>query len=181
MQKNVRLVRIFVLVFFVAVLAAVGVSKFTIMSDSPIPTISAQTNTNTTPQTQTAPQTEQEKILAALRKSIEGKEKEPASQVWKNIKQFQELPAERLLFIMNAYTRALGVSCSHCHIVGQWEKEDLPTKQIARDMMDMVNAINSEHLKKIKNISGKTLVNCSVCHHGQNIPDGRLPEPKKNP
>lgn len=177
MQKNVRLMRIVVSIFFVVALAVFGISKLTLTSETP--TASAQTNTNTKPQTQTAPQSEQEKILAELRKSIEGKEKEPAAKVWKNIKQFQELPAERLLIIMNAYTRALGVSCSHCHVVGQWEKDDLPTKQIARDMIKMVSSINGEHLKNIKNISGKTPVSCSTCHRGQTIPDGRLPEPKK--
>jgi hypothetical protein len=50
---------------------------------------SAQTNTNTNPQTppqtQALPQFEQDKILADLAKSIEGKEKEPAEKVWKEL------------------------------------------------------------------------------------------------
>lgn len=177
MQKNVRLMRFVVSIFFVVALTIFGFSKLTLLSETPI--ASAQTNTNTKPQTQTAPQSEQDKILAGLRKSIEGKEQQPAEQVWKNIQLFKGRPAASIPAVMNAFSRALGVSCSHCHVVGEWEKEDLPTKQIARDMMNMVNKINGEHLKNIKNISGKTPVSCSTCHRGQTIPDGRLPEPKK--
>lgn len=152
-----------------------GVSKLTMIPDKS----SAQTNTNTKPQTQTAPQSEQDKILAELTKSIAGKEKEPAETVWKNIQSFKGRPSETIPRLMNAFSRALGVSCSHCHVVGQWEKEDLPTKQIARDMLAMVGKINGELLKNIKNIGGKTPVSCSTCHRGQTLPDNRLPEPKK--
>lgn len=187
MQQNLRPVRLVLLLFFVFAFTVFGITKL-IMSDSSIPTVSAQNanapaaNTNTKPQTpsSTAPQTEQEKWLADLTKAIAGKEKEPAEQVFKNIQLFKGRPAENVLRTMNAFSRALGVSCTHCHTPGQWEKEDLPTKQIARDMVAMVGKINGELLKGIKNIGGKTNVSCSTCHRGQPIPDGRLPEPKKS-
>lgn len=178
MQQNLRSIRFVVFIFLVSAMAVFGIGKL-IMSDSSISKVSAQTNTNTKPQTETAPQTEQEKWLAEVTKSIAGKEKEPAEQVWKNIQSLKGRPAGSLPLIMNAFSRALGVSCTHCHTPGQWEKEDLPTKQIARDMFAMVMKINGEHLKNIKNISGKTAVSCSTCHRGQTLPDGRLPEPKK--
>jgi|GEM_PF-1296862 len=182
MNRNVY-IRISVLVLALFGLITVFITnKLKDVSNDSISAVSAQSsNTNTKPQPQTSPQaqTEEEKILAALNKSIEGKEKLPAEQVWKNIQSFKGVPAERIPRIMGAFTRALGVSCSHCHVVNQWEKEDLPTKQIARDMLAMVAKINNEHLKGIKNIGGKTQVSCSTCHRGQTIPDGRLPEPKK--
>lgn len=186
MQQNLRSIRILTMIFFVSGLTVFGIGKL-LTSGSSIPTAVAQTNTNaaantnTKPQTpsSTAPQTEQEKWLAELTKAIAGKEKEPAEQVFKNIQLFKGRPAENVLRTMNAFSRALGVSCTHCHTPGQWEKEDLPTKQIARDMVAMVGKINGELLKGIKNIGGKTNVSCSTCHRGQPIPDGRLPEPKK--
>lgn len=174
-MQSLRSIRISVFLFFVIALMLFGVSKLTMIPDKS----SAQTNTNTKPQTQTAPQSEQDKILAELTKSIAGKEKEPAETVWKNIQSFKGRPSETIPRLMNAFSRALGVSCSHCHVVGQWEKEDLPTKQIARDMLAMVGKINGELLKNIKNIGGKTPVSCSTCHRGQTLPDNRLPEPKK--
>lgn len=176
MNQRLFTIRLFVFIFFVCALSFFGISK--LMSEKS----NAQANTNTKPQmqqqTQPAPQTEQEKILANLQKSIAGKEKEPAETVWKNIQLFKGRPAENVLRTMNAFSRALGVSCTHCHVFGQWEKEDLPTKQIARDMVAMVGKINGEHLKNIKNLGGKTQVSCSTCHRGQTLPDGRLPEPK---
>ncbi len=165
-----------VLALFGLISALIVTNKLAYIANDSISTVSAQTsNTNTAP----PPQSEQDKILAELSKSIAGKEKLPAEQVWKNIQSFKGRPAESIPRVMGAFSRALGVSCSHCHVAGQWEKEDLPTKQIARDMLAMVAKINGEHLKGIKNLGGKTQVSCSTCHRGQTIPDGRLPEPKK--
>jgi hypothetical protein len=71
---------------------------------------------------------------------------------------------------------ALAVSCSHCHVVGEYEKEDKPTKQIARDMFAMVTAINTQYLANIKNLkSPNPSVNCSTCHRGQARPGGGGP------
>src|SRR6266550_4245043 len=103
---------------------------------------------------------------------IAGRENQPAESVFKNIKIFQGQPASRVLRIMaQGFDPALGISCSHCHVVGEYDKEDKPTKQIARDMFAMVTAINTEYLPKIKNLkSTNPVVNCSTCHRGQTRP-----------
>ena len=78
---------------------------------------------------------ERERYVAEVRKTIAGKETLPASQVFKNIRMLNEVPAGRLLAIMNiGYGKSLGVSCTHCHTPGEWEKEDKTQKQTARDM-----------------------------------------------
>lgn len=107
--------------------------------------------------------------LAELNKQIVGKENQPAEEVFKNIQTLKGLPAARLLKIMElGYSRALGVSCTHCHVTDQWEKEDLVTKQIARDMIKMQQTINNDLLKNIKNLkSPNSLINCTSCHRGQ--------------
>jgi len=104
--------------------------------------------------------------------SIAGKEQMPAEQVYKNIQMFKGMPASRLLAIMNrGYSNSLGVSCSHCHVVGEYDKEDKPQKQIARDMSAMVTTINGTLLKNIKNLkSTNPTVNCSTCHNGRARP-----------
>lgn len=104
--------------------------------------------------------------------SIAGKEQLPAEQVYKNIKLFKGMPAGRVLNIMNrGFSNSLGVSCSHCHIVGEYDREDKPTKQIARDMFAMVNTINGTLLKDIKNLkSPNPTVNCGTCHNGRARP-----------
>lgn len=118
------------------------------------------------------------KKLDELRKQIAGKESQPAEAVFKNIQLLKGLPADRLLRVMEVgYSRSLGVNCTHCHIVDQWEREDKPTKQIARDMAGMVQVINKDLLKNIKNLKGPNpVVNCTSCHRGQTKPTLNLPK-----
>src|SRR5918993_1648589 len=85
--------------------------------------------------TQEAKPFDQEAALAELRKRIAGQENKPAEEVFKNIRLLKGVPAGRLLRVMEmGYARSLGVNCTHCHVAGEWEKEDKPTKQIAREM-----------------------------------------------
>lgn len=133
-----------------------------------------------------APQIEkpldQAQALAELRKNIAGKENEPAEKVFKNIQLLKGMPAGRILRVMElGYARSLGVTCTHCHVPGEWEKDDKPTKQIARDMAAMMAAINTQHLKQIKNLKSEMpTVNCTTCHRGQTKPALNLPEPPKS-
>ena len=116
--------------------------------------------------------------LADLRKQIAGKENQPAEQVFKNIQILKGVPAGRLLRVMElGYGRSLGVNCTHCHVVDQWDKDDKPTKPIAREMAKMAQTINNELLKNIKNLKGPNpIVNCTTCHRGQTKPALNLPE-----
>lgn len=118
---------------------------------------------------QDAPRFDQKEKLDALAKAIAGQEGKPAEQVFKNIQVFKGVPAGRLLKIMElGWAPALGVDCTHCHVVDQWEKDDKPAKQVARDMAAMTNSINADLLKKIKNLkSPNPIVNCTTCHRGQ--------------
>ena len=108
--------------------------------------------------------------FAELHKRVAGKENTPAEQVFNNIQVLKGVPAQRFLQIMGAYTRALGVRCDYCHVIGEWEKDDKETKQTARDMYRMTADINAE-VKKIKTIAADNpTVNCSTCHRGQPKP-----------
>ncbi|MGH9936513.1 MAG: c-type cytochrome, partial [Blastocatellia bacterium] len=97
--------------------------------------------------------------------------------VYKNIQLLKGVPAGRLLRVMEiGYARSLGVTCAHCHVAGQWEKEDKPTKQVAREMAAMTRALNTDLLKKIKGLKNETpTVNCTTCHRGQTKPALNLP------
>ncbi|MFY9530280.1 MAG: c-type cytochrome [Candidatus Acidiferrales bacterium] len=107
--------------------------------------------------------------VAAISKQIAGKEDQPAQTVFKNIKILTVVPAGNLLKIMQmGYSRALGVTCSHCHVPGQWEKDDKPAKQIARDMSNMTHTIVFDLLRNIDGLKDREpLVNCTTCHRGQ--------------
>ena len=107
--------------------------------------------------------------LAELSKQIAGKEDQPAEAVFKNIKILNGVPAGALLKIMEiGYSRALGVSCAHCHVPRQWEKDDKTAKQIARDMSKMAHSIIFDLLRNIDGLKDRNpLVNCTTCHRGQ--------------
>ncbi len=127
---------------------------------------------------------EREKYVKEVRASIAGHEKEPAETVFKDIKILKGVPAGRLLAIMNfGYGRSLGVSCTHCHTAGEWDKSDKPQKEIAREMSRLSKTINTELLPKIANLDSKQpAVNCTTCHRGEikpalDLPDAPPPRP----
>jgi hypothetical protein len=139
-----------------------------------------QSSSNRTSASQDPKPFDQEQALADLRKRIAGQENKPAEEVFKNIQLLKGMPAGRLLRVMEiGYGKSLGVNCTHCHVVDQWEKEDKPTKQITRDMAMMVRSINNEYLKNIKNLkSASPIVNCTTCHRGEIKPALNLPDVK---
>ncbi|NOT09526.1 MAG: c-type cytochrome [Gemmatimonadales bacterium] len=121
-------------------------------------------------------------LVRAVRQSIQGREGLPAESVYKNLKIFKNFRAGQLLGLMNiGFGRSLGVGCDHCHVVGEWDKDDKQQKQIARDMWAMVGTINTELLPKIQNLKGQPpqspTVNCTTCHRGQVKPALNLPSP----
>ena len=120
---------------------------------------------------------ERERYVAEVRATIAGKESLPAPQVFKNIKMLTDASAGRLIAIMNlGYGKSLGVSCTHCHVPGQWDSESKTQKQTARDMSAMAARINNELLKNIPNLKGpNAIVNCTTCHRGQVKPALNIP------
>lgn len=120
---------------------------------------------------------DQAAALAKLKEQIKGKENEPATAVFKNIQTMKNIPAGRLLSVMEmGYARSLGVNCAHCHVPDKWESEEKPQKQIARDMSAMVSTINRDLLKNIRNLKSESpIVNCTTCHRGEVKPALNLP------
>ena len=110
--------------------------------------------------------------LDALRKAIAGREDEPAERVFKNVVVLPEtLPgvtAARLLLIMEiAYSRSLGVDCTHCHAAGNFADDAKEPKRIARQMSRMTTRINRELLGSIEELtSRRPSVTCATCHRG---------------
>ena len=92
----------------------------------------------------------------------------PAEEVYKNIQIMKGVPAPRLRTVMLNLTTWLGVECAHCHVMGQFEKDDKPAKQTARAMFQMVRAINQD------NFPSTGAVTCWTCHRGAAKPQ-RLP------
>jgi hypothetical protein len=81
--------------------------------------------------------------------------------------------------VMRGFTGALGVRCPFCH-VGQegadlstfdFPSDDKPTKATARIMIQMVQAINTQHLSQITHRETPPVdVACQTCHRGVAVP-----------
>ena len=77
--------------------------------------------------------------------------------------------------IMRGFAGSLGVRCEHCH-VGEgpnlaefdFAADDKATKRKARIMLEMVKALNSEHLTKLSAVDDEKTpaleVTCMTCH-----------------
>jgi photosynthetic reaction center cytochrome c subunit len=118
----------------------------------------------------------QEQAIAQLKAKIVGQEQKPAEEVFKNVQMFKGRPAAQLVRTMETgFPRALGVQCTHCHVPGEWDKDEKVPKQVTREMMAMTAKINTELLSNIKGIkSEKPTVGCTTCHRGQVKPSNAL-------
>jgi hypothetical protein len=118
-----------------------------------------------------------DQIAKAVADRIAGHENEPAEQVFKNIQSLKGVPAGRFVRVMNmGYSRALGVSCLHCHFGQDYSSDEKRQKRAAREMMAMNKMIN-ERLRTLQNLEGKPeekFVNCTTCHRGQVDPNAGL-------
>ena len=98
----------------------------------------------------------------------------------KNVKVFPEdMPVRALIDTMASFTRALGVRCTFCH-VGEEGKplstydfvsDEKHPKQVTREMLGMVAAINGSLLGKLEHRhEPRITVGCATCHRGVSEP-----------
>ena len=99
-------------------------------------------------------------IVALAPWIVSGAAPKKASEQFKNIQVLKDVPADQLIPAMQFITASLGVGCDHCHVPGNFDKDDKKPKQTARQMMQMMSAIN-----KI-NFAGERKVTCYSCHRG---------------
>jgi len=91
----------------------------------------------------------------------------------------KDMPVREVISVMRGFTSALGVRCQYCHIGDESEplsefdfvSDDMPAKVKARDMMEMVGAINRDWLDSLPRRSTPAVdVRCVTCHRGQARP-----------
>ena len=81
----------------------------------------------------------------------------------------KDMPRDRVMQVMNAFTKALGVECTYCH-TSDFDDET-PRKQIARFMM-------TEFSRGLVKQDGSA-VGCNDCHQGHARPLAVLPFPRR--
>jgi photosynthetic reaction center cytochrome c subunit len=100
----------------------------------------------------------------------------------KNLKFFpKDIPPRALIDTMHTFTTALGVRCTYCHVekpavAGERPEMDFAAdtkveKRKARVMLQMVAAINGNHLTKLESRrQPPVVVSCATCHRGVAVP-----------
>jgi photosynthetic reaction center cytochrome c subunit len=91
-------------------------------------------------------------------------EQTKSEDVFKNIRVLKNVPADQLMPTMEFISSSLGVECSFCHVEGHFEKDDKKTKQTARNMIQMIFALNKNSFE------GHREVTCYSCHRGARDP-----------
>ena len=90
-----------------------------------------------------------------------------------NVKVLTGLFAQQFQEEMNFMVQALGVSCNTCHVRGNFASEDNDKKLIARRMLEMTKAMNTQFFPDYKPKEGESVlgkVTCYTCHKGESIP-----------
>ena len=98
--------------------------------------------------------------LPATSANMQGK---TAGQFYKNIKVLKDIPAADIHPAMEYITVALGVGCAYCHDPRKFDDDGKPTKRSARNMMQMMFALDSTVF------ADKREITCYTCHRGTAI------------
>ena len=103
------------------------------------------------------------------------------AQIPDKFENLQVLPKEiskgKLMGNMKSFAMGLGVRCQFCHVGEEGQplsefdfvSDEKETKKKARVMIQMRDAINSQHLTQLGKQNALE-VNCVTCHHGQEEP-----------
>ncbi|MDP9113646.1 MAG: c-type cytochrome [Acidobacteriota bacterium] len=85
-------------------------------------------------------------------------------------------PNTEIRFVMQSFTKALGVECSYCHVQGDFASDDNPKKETARKMIAMVRQIDASFPSSAGVYpAGYHEVDCSTCHRGSVKPETKAP------
>lgn len=76
---------------------------------------------------------------------------------------------------MEGFTEQLGVKCTFCHIVDQYEKDDRPHKADARRMIRLVLDMKAKKADYFGPRVKEAVITCSICHRGQAEPEPFVP------
>src|SRR5690242_12180011 len=112
--------------------------------------------------------------IAALGAQAPSPEPQTAEQAFKNISALTGTPAAQLNQAMHLMNAALNVTCEHCHIEGEFDKDTKAPKLMARMMIRMTRDLNE------RQFGGAQVITCFTCHQGNRTPVGapRVPVPE---
>ncbi len=122
-----------------------------------------------------AAQAANDRHVQEILRALGAKASEPARSAFKNIQLewYRDIPAKQLLLVMDlGFSKALGVSCTHCHDTGDFSSDDKRPKRAAREMALMLQKIGQEleKMEHLETVADDRGINCMTCHRGKTSP-----------
>lgn len=87
----------------------------------------------------------------------------------------KNISKDQLKKTMDGFTDQLGVKCTHCHILDQYEKDDREHKREARKMLQLVQFMRANKAKYFKEDVRDDQIACATCHRGKAEPEEFVP------
>jgi len=84
-----------------------------------------------------------------------------------------EISKDELKETMTGFTDQLGVKCTFCHVLGEYPKDDLEHKRIARLMIRLVKDMREGRAMYFKEGTEDSKIDCWTCHRGEAEIEGR--------
>ena len=90
-------------------------------------------------------------------------------------KNLQVLPKtitnDELKKMMDGFTEQLGVKCTFCHVLEQYEKDERPHKADGRRMIKLVLDMKAKKADYFGPRTKEAVITCSMCHKGKAEPE----------
>lgn len=94
-------------------------------------------------------------------------------------KNLQVLPKtitnDELKKTMDGFTEQLGVKCTFCHVIDQYDKDERPHKADARRMIKLVQDMKAKKADYFGPRTKEAVITCSMCHKGKAEPEPFVP------
>ena len=87
----------------------------------------------------------------------------------------KDISKDELKKTMDGFAEQLGVKCTFCHIVDQYEKDERPHKADARRMIKLVMDMKAKKADYFGPRVKDAVITCSLCHRGKAEPEPFVP------
>lgn len=87
----------------------------------------------------------------------------------------KDITKDELKKTMDGFAEQLGVKCTFCHVLEQYEKDDRPHKADARRMIKLVNDMKAKKAEYYGPRVKESVITCGMCHRGKAEPEPFIP------
>lgn len=87
----------------------------------------------------------------------------------------KNITQDELKKTMDGFAEQLGVKCTFCHVLEQYEKDDRPHKADARRMIRLVMDMKAKKADYFGPRTKEAVITCGLCHRGKAEPEPFIP------